>query len=621
MASAELIVAKTALSGALFRADPRPCSRDDIESMLGLVNATITECSPSNVQRCKQWALSNLVPSSSRIAPFCKYLVALSKSIGGEKDATALDSKAGRVPSAKRRRLHVLYILNDILYHVKHRNRDDGFALKLEPTISALVRSAASFNNCPKHIRKIQNLIGLWEENGYFARTVIQQLRAAVEEGPTAGGGGQSTDDGDSSASAVAKAAKSAPWVMPAMHGDPSTPWYDLPAGNWMPVLEPNSTRPINPAMIKPLVLAQGPADKSLVEAVKSLLVDVERIYSKEVNLDEPPPNVGRLGERVEIDELTGDIIDGDTYYGWSRAFCEKMKRRRRVRIGRNGRSDGDRGRTRSTSYTRSDSRSRSRPRDRSDVSSRSSERPDFKRQRMSGSPPSRSRGRSRSRSPSGRRSPDRHRSRSYQRSRSRSRSPSGRRSQSRSRSRSRGYRYRRPNVNEKGKCQPQSPDFGIRSRSRSWSRPGSPLRSQEPPPPSRNGYVPQMPAPSGTWNQHPPPPPPPSMATYPIPPPIPSQQGFGLGFPVPPPPPPPTYQAPWPPAPPSIPPPPMVGQQSPNFFVPPGNAVPPPPFPGGWPPVPPPGPPVGNHDGFYPQGQYRVGHQGRGGYGRGGWR
>ncbi|KAK4104891.1 hypothetical protein N658DRAFT_392967, partial [Parathielavia hyrcaniae] len=329
MASAELIVAKTALSGALFRADPRPCSRDDIESVLGLVNATIAECSPSNVQRCKQWALSNLVPSSSRIPPFCKYLVALSKSFGGEKDAAALELKAGRVPSAKRRRLHVLYILNDILYHAKHRARDEGFALKLEPTLPTLVRSAASFNNCPKHIQKIQDLIGLWEENGYFARTVIQQLRAAVEEGPTPGEGGQSTDEVDSSASAVAKAAKSAPWVMPAMHGDPSTPWYDLPAGNWLPVLEPNSTRPINPSMIKPLVLAQGPADKSLVEAVKSLLVDVERIYSKEIDLDEPPPNVGRLGERVEIDELTGEIIDGDTYYGWSRAFCEKMKRRR----------------------------------------------------------------------------------------------------------------------------------------------------------------------------------------------------------------------------------------------------------------------------------------------------
>lgn len=50
MASAEVTIAKAALSGALFRADPRACTRDDIESMLALLDTAITECSPSNVQ-------------------------------------------------------------------------------------------------------------------------------------------------------------------------------------------------------------------------------------------------------------------------------------------------------------------------------------------------------------------------------------------------------------------------------------------------------------------------------------------------------------------------------------------------------------------------------------------
>ncbi len=154
-----------------------------------------------------------------------------------------------------------MYILNDIVYHVKFRNRGESFARKLEPALPALVRSAASFYNCPKHIRKIQDLIGLWEENGYFLPGFVQQLRAAVEQGPSSGEEGKDEDEVDTSASAVAKAAKTAPWVMPAMHGDPSAPLYDLPAGNWLPVLEPNSTRPMNPSMIKPLVLAQGPAD------------------------------------------------------------------------------------------------------------------------------------------------------------------------------------------------------------------------------------------------------------------------------------------------------------------------------------------------------------------------
>ncbi|KAL2144313.1 hypothetical protein VTI28DRAFT_9301 [Corynascus sepedonium] len=611
MASAELIVAKTALSGALFRPDPRPCSRDDIESMLSLVNSTITECSPFNVQRCKQWALNNLVPSSSRIAPFCKYLVALSKSFESRTDAAAAEANRRRVPSAKRRRLHVLYILSDILYHVRHRDRNEAFAQKLEPFLPALVRSAASFNNCPKHIRKIKDLIALWEKNGYFAHSFIQQLRAAVDEGPSSGSEEKNGDEVDNSANAVAKAAKTTPWVMPAMHGDASTPWYDLPAGNWLPALEPNSTRPMNPSMIKPLVLSQGPADKNLVDAVKKLLVDIDKIYSQEANHDDPSACIGPLGERVELDEITGEVIGGETYYGWSRAFCEKMKRRRRGGSGPNDRRGSERGRGRSPrSYSRSESRSRSRHRGRSDFSSRSPDRPAFKRQRSSASPQSRRRSRSRSWSQS---SSSRHRSRSYDRSRTRFRSRSRRRSPSASRSRGRGY----GDVDRDGYYQPRGLDHSpAHSKSRSQSRPRSPPYSSEGPQPPRNGFIPPN-VPPGSWNRQAQPPPP-SQMPFPVPPPVPPpQHGFGMGFPVPPPPPP-NYQGPWPPVPPPPP---------PNFFVPGGGAaVPPLPFSGGWAPPPPPPPPpaestpANSQNGFHHQGQGRGSYQGRGGRGLGGW-
>lgn len=50
MASAELTVAKAQLTGALFRADPRSCSRDEIDSMIALLTTAIVECSPPNVQ-------------------------------------------------------------------------------------------------------------------------------------------------------------------------------------------------------------------------------------------------------------------------------------------------------------------------------------------------------------------------------------------------------------------------------------------------------------------------------------------------------------------------------------------------------------------------------------------
>lgn len=536
------------------------------------------------------------------------------------------------MPSAKRRRLHILYVLNDIFYHVKYRNHDETFVHKLEPMLPGLVRSAASFINCPKHIRKIQDLIRLWEEHRYFARSFIQQLQAAVEEGPSSKEDSRGGAEADNSARVVPKAAKTAPWVMPGMHGDPSVPWYDLPAGNWLPVLEPNSARPMNPSMIKPLVLAQGPADKSLVEAVKQLLVDVDKIYSKEMNLDEPTPNISRLGERVEIDEITGEIIGGDTYYGWSRPFCEKMKHRRRDGTSRDD-SEGRCGRSRSSrSYSRSASRSRSWRHDRSEASSRSPPRPALKRQRLSASPDDRSRGRGRSRNwsrPSRDQSsqhPPRRRSHSHRQSRSRSRSQSDSRSRSRSQDRGRGYRQRSRSYERHGKYQPKSPDFSDSSppRSRSWSRTRSPApRSGEQlPQPPRDSFVPRPPNPPITnWNQqYPPPPPPPPSMPFPVPPIPPPQPGFGRGFPAIPPPPP-NYQGPWPPVPPHIPPPPPGGQ--PQHLFPGGNPVPPPPFAtGAWPPPPPPAPPAqgpGHQNGYHQQG--RGGFQGGGGYRRGGGR
>jgi hypothetical protein len=50
MSSAELAVARASLSAALFKPDPTPCLRDDIEQFLSLLAAAITQCSPANVQ-------------------------------------------------------------------------------------------------------------------------------------------------------------------------------------------------------------------------------------------------------------------------------------------------------------------------------------------------------------------------------------------------------------------------------------------------------------------------------------------------------------------------------------------------------------------------------------------
>lgn len=579
------------------------------------------------LQKCKQWLLQHLVSSPSRTTALARYLVAFASF-----QTDGVKGSGVQKPSARRRRLHVLYVVSDVLFHLKHRTQNTEFFANIEPQLPALFRSAAAFENAPKHEKKLQGLIELWKQKSYYSDSVLGQLRTAVAEGPRA-------KDSEANGSSVAQkpnagssaVVRDAPFVLPSMHGDPSTPWYDLPAANWLPVIEPNNTRPMNPSMIRPLQLAGGPADKSLVQAVKKLLVDVDKIYGKETRPEGDSSSAldfSQMGEVIERDEM-GEIVAGETYYGWSRAFCERMKQRKQTGDGILPDADRrDRGRS-----SRSSSRSRSRSRDRS--SSRTSSRPAMKRRRISTSRSrSRSQGRSRSRA--------RHRDRSWSQSRSRRKSYSRHRSRSYS-SRSRS-RSRSPVNGHNGHDQTSSRSRGSYSPSRAFgsSAHHMPRNGLPPPPPN---FVPPNP------QQHPfiPPPPPPGFPGAPnfVPPPpqhhqshhiVPPQPGFdGWVGHVPPPPPPPQYQGHWPPPPP---PPPQPGggpgggglpQPTAQGWFPPSAGSPTPPLPGapsphggwnsGWtPPVPPPpqrgGPPQGQPGG----GGYGYGGRGGGGYqGRGG--
>ena len=222
------------------------------------------------------------MPSNGRIAPLGKYLCALASSFTPNRvrSPNTVTGQA-REPSARRKRLHILYILNDIFYHVKFRDGNNDFADRLETYLPTLIQSAAAFPNCPKHAKKIQDLVSIWEESSYFSPGCIAKLRAAIDRALDAEQSNTSNVASTNGATAAPQVNRKAPFIMPAMHGDPAMPWYDLPAGNWLPVMEPNSTRPMKPSMIKPLQLAPGPADKTIVEAVNSLLVSVDKLYSK----------------------------------------------------------------------------------------------------------------------------------------------------------------------------------------------------------------------------------------------------------------------------------------------------------------------------------------------------
>ncbi|KAL1877129.1 hypothetical protein Plec18167_004813 [Paecilomyces lecythidis] len=533
MASHQIAIAKASFSAGLLRPDPTSVHRDEIAAFHSALDKALSRCSPANIQTCKAWLLRNVVQSSNRVGVLGKYLVALSESFKPtDEKPRGLDPQGRRETSGKRKRLHILYLLNDVFHHTKyHSENKAAFSTVtgvLQPYIIDLIGQAAAFDRekNPKHHRRLDELLDIWKANGYYSAEYVDKLREAVLNSASIDAIKASVGASDGNADAGKEAtSKDAPFVMPATHGDASTPYYDLPAGNLVPHIIPDSTAPIRPDAVKPLQFLAGPADQKLVTALKKFLKDVDRIYEN----DEPEHDentivdIDEMGQMVVRDEATGDIVGGETYYGWSREFCEQMKKR-------NGKIP--RGRSESRSLSRSRSRSSS-----------SSPR---KRRRYSDSPSSdgrrRSRSRSRSSSLSYRRRP--RRNHSY----SRSRSPSRRRS--------------------------RSP-----SREKSYSpRPASPPRSSFPQP--HQSYP----------SQGIPPPPPPGQFPFTqnfVPPP-----GSG-GYPIPPPPPP-NYQGPWPPPPPppqtggAFPPPgidPRTGMPIPGFphFQQQGGQYPPPP-PGQYP-------------------------------------
>lgn len=402
-----------------------------------------------------------------------KYLVALAASL-------EQPTQPAQPTSAKRRRLHILYLLNDLFHHCKyHLGNTAIFSTvsgSLQPHIVDLVGHASVYDRQkhPRHHQRLDDLLSVWSEHGYFNSDLVEKLREVVIN--SASLGAPPSTDAAGEADQAKKPGKDVPFVMPSTHGDSSTPFYDLPAGNLIPHIIPNSSIPLRPDAIKPLQLQAGPADGTLVEALKGFMCQVDKIYGMDDLIkDDADADIDELGQAVLRDEITGDIMDGETYYGWSRGFCQQMKK---------GGFE--------------DSRSRSR--------SRSESRTNTKRRRYSES-------RSDSRTPS------RSRSRSVRRrrfdSRDRSRSPRP------SRSRESSYTPREPSPSHfppphhSHQHEPQYPPAPMNSFPPTHN-PSGYGHGQYPHPPTgpNSGFVPPPPN-YGAW-----PPPPPPMPGMPYPPP-----------------------------------------------------------------------------------------------------
>ncbi|KAL9103019.1 MAG: hypothetical protein Q9163_001909 [Psora crenata] len=312
--------------------DPTCVPRAEVNQFEEALDAMIECCSSKNIQLCKDWILKYIVPSSGRITAIGKYLVAVSESLNrsGEPD-TAPTSKNG--PPARRKQLHLLYLLNDTLHHAKHHSDSsaaaDTLAKDLWPYALSLVKLAFANKVAPhtQHRKRVLGLLDTWAEADYFEASYIQRLRdvasEAIEEDGLAAK--EPTVTHLAPYDTAGQDRKDDPYIMPDSHGDPSTLFYDLPASNMIPHITPNSRIPISTELIKPLEFGGGPADQDLAFAVKGFLDDInlsDRIEFGEVNQDNV--DVDELGQYVIRDPSTTEIIKAEGYYGWSGEYCQK---------------------------------------------------------------------------------------------------------------------------------------------------------------------------------------------------------------------------------------------------------------------------------------------------------
>ena len=220
-----------------------------------------------NSQLCKSFITEYILSSSTRISALSKYLIVLSKSCepkdaGAKVDTTkpsdeneglsnAVGGKAQQPPTPAFRRLHLLYIVHDVLIHVRnHVSNDPRLAQRpqtsatleqLYPVASTLAELAAcgSGNNATSLSAPVLDVLMFWKQSQIFRANQVDEVRLKVSAAESAEWdsllskvhANSSNENGQS----TRNEADEVNWRLPDRHGvvyDPSAPWHELPAAN-----------------------------------------------------------------------------------------------------------------------------------------------------------------------------------------------------------------------------------------------------------------------------------------------------------------------------------------------------------------------------------------------------
>lgn len=222
------------------------------------------------VQACKDFIIRNITPSTARTAALAKYFLQLSKSCAPKGTGSVVESARakdedeglGRMsdgslmqpPDAAFKRLHLLYIVHDVLCFLAVKLRDPQHASQLQCDDAAsetlkthallLAQLAACFESKGRTGRSttldpVRRVVKLWQKLSILDPDTCSQVETKCEEASNAPWNSLQqkleADEAQAVLDEQRRREEARKWMLPIQHQlphDSSAAWHELPAAN-----------------------------------------------------------------------------------------------------------------------------------------------------------------------------------------------------------------------------------------------------------------------------------------------------------------------------------------------------------------------------------------------------